>query len=191
MVYVACQNTTIRNISRLFQPNTQNCNNAHAIVESPAKDLARNLEKFLLDAKKGKTRKFLIVKDGVQIDRLDHFQGRDFRSDHSKARQDGAWGEMYYGTLNGDGTDIRFELSRADGFTNPPGTEIRLKEFLREVAGLKFEPTYVIVDNLAPIKAEDDDLAEDTVTCEENEIPASISNRVSPQITTKTSLSDS
>ena len=59
--------------------------------------------------------------------------------------------------LHGDGTDIRFELSRAEGFVTPPGTEVRLKEFLREATGLKFEPTYVIVDKSQPIEEPDTD----------------------------------
>jgi hypothetical protein len=107
--------------------------------------------KFLLEVKKGKTRKFVLVKDGVQIDRLIIFKTGSFDRVVRLARQNGAWGEMYFGMLQGDGTDIRFELSRADGFANPPGTDVRLKEFLREVTGLKFEPAYVIVDNLVTV----------------------------------------
>jgi hypothetical protein len=113
--------------------------------------------KFLLEAKKGKSRKFVLVKDGVQIDRLIIFKKGTYDHMVRKARQDGAWGEMYFGMLQGDGTDIRFELSRADGFTSPPGTEARLKEFLREVSGLKFEPTYAIVDNLVTIEEAEKD----------------------------------
>ena len=101
------------------------------------------------------------------------------------------WGDMYWGTLEGDGTDIRFELSRADGFANPPGTDIRLKEFLREVAGLKFEPSYVIVDNLPPIDRADDDLEDDSVSRERLKAPASASNRVPSKLTMKTSFSGS
>ncbi len=77
---------------------------------------------------------------------------------------------MYFGMLQGDGTDIRFELSRADGFINPPGTDVRLKEFLREVTGLKFEPAYVIVDNLATVEeAEADDEDDGTVSSQATE----------------------
>jgi hypothetical protein len=117
--------------------------------------------KFLLEVKKGKTRKFVLVKDGVQIDRLIIFKTGTYDHIVRKARQDGAWGEMYFGMLQGDGTDIRFELSRADGFSNPPGTEVRLKEFLREVTGLKFEPAYVILDNLVTVEETEKEDADD------------------------------
>src|SRR4029079_18365485 len=99
----------------------------------------------------------------VQIDRLIVFKTGTFDRIVRLARQDGAWGEIFFGMLQGDGTDIRFELSRSAGFTNPPGTDVRLKEFLREVTGLKFEPTYVVVDNLASTdKADDDETDEDS-----------------------------
>jgi hypothetical protein len=117
--------------------------------------------KFLLEVKKGKARKFVMVKEGVQIDRLIIFKIGSFDKVIRKARQDGAWGEIYFGMLQGDGTDIRFELSRGDGFANPPGTDVRLKEFLREVTGLKFEPSYVIVDNLVTVEQADEDTATD------------------------------
>jgi predicted nucleic acid-binding protein len=69
-------------------------------------------------------------------------------------------GDAYWGMLRGDGTDIRFELSRSDGFLGPPGTELRLKEFLREMTGLKFEPAYAIVDDLPTL--DDDESDEET-----------------------------
>ena len=70
-------------------------------------------------------------------------------------------GEIYYGMLQGDGTDIRFALSTADGFTTPPGPDVRLKEFLREASGLKLEPSYVIVDKPTTGEQGDEDAAAD------------------------------
>ena len=112
--------------------------------------------KFLLEAKKGKPRKFVIVKDGTQIDRIIIFKKGPFEKAIRAARQEGGTGEIYYGMLSGDGTDIRFELSTADGFTTPPGPDVRLKEFLREASGLKLEPTYVIVDKPTAEQADDE-----------------------------------
>lgn len=126
-------------------------------MQSADERFSEESRKFLLDVKKGKSRKFVLVKDGVQIDRLIVFKTGTFDRMVRLARQDGAWGEIFFGMLQGDGTDIRFELSRSDGFANPPGTEVRLKEFLREVTGLKFEPSYVIVDNRASADDADDD----------------------------------
>jgi hypothetical protein len=130
-------------------------------MQSADERFSEESRKFLLDAKKGKSRKFVLVKDGVQIDRLIIFKTGTFDRIIRMARQDGAWGEIFFGMVQGDGTDIRFELSRSDGFANPPGTEVRLKEFLREVTGLKFEPGYVIVDNLVPMDKTDHDEGED------------------------------
>jgi hypothetical protein len=114
-------------------------------------------QKFLQDVKKGKPRKFVMIKDGVQINKLIVFKVGTFDRAVRKAKQDGTRGETYWGLLRGDGTDIRFELSRTDGFVAPPGTDIRLKDFLREVTGLKLEPTYTIVENLAAVDDEDTD----------------------------------
>jgi hypothetical protein len=111
--------------------------------------------KFLQDVKKGKPRKFVMIKDGVQINKLIVFKVGTFDRVLRKAKQDGTRGETYWGLLRGDGTDIRFELSRTDGFVAPPGTDIRLKDFLREVTGLKLEPTYTIVEKLADVDDED------------------------------------
>ncbi len=131
-------------------------------MQSDDERFSEESRKFLLEVKKGKSRKFVLVKDGVQIDRLIIFKTGTFDRIIRKARQDGAWGEMYFGMLQGDGTDIRFELSRADGFTTPPGTDVRLKEFLKETTGLKFEPAYVIVENLEIVEeAEREEHAEE------------------------------
>src|SRR4029079_4345756 len=130
-------------------------------MQSADERFSEESRKFLLAVKKGRTRKFVLVKEGVQIDRLIIFKTGSFDRVIRMARQDGAWGEMYFGMLQGDGTDIRFELSRADGFTTPPGTDVRLKEFLKETTGLKFEPAYVIVDNLATVAQADGDDEDD------------------------------
>ncbi len=80
----------------------------------PASDkLSEESQKFLLEAKKGKARKFVMFKDGVQIERLVIFKAGSFDRIIRIARQSGTRGDEYWGMLDGDGTDIRFELSRA------------------------------------------------------------------------------
>ena len=111
--------------------------------------------KFLQEAKKGKPRKFVMIKEGVQIDKLYVFKKGPFDRYVRSAKQAGIRGEAFWGVVRGDGVDIRFELSRSDGFEQPPGKEIRLKEFLKEEANLKFEPAYVIVEALTPIDETD------------------------------------
>jgi hypothetical protein len=112
-------------------------------------------KKFLQDVKKGKPRKFVMIKDGVEIDKLYIFKTGPFDRYVRSAKQEGVRGEAYWGIVRGDGFDIRFELSQGDGFTVAPGTQIRLKEFLKEETGLKFEPEYVIVETSAPIAEEE------------------------------------
>jgi hypothetical protein len=119
--------------------------------------------KFLQDVKKGKARKFVMIKEGVQIDRLYIFKKGPFDRFVRKAKQEGVRGEAFWGVVRGDGLDIHFELSRADGFENPPGKAIRLKEFLKEETSFKFEPDYVIVETLTPV-----DEAEGDATTEED-----------------------
>jgi hypothetical protein len=109
-------------------------------------------KKHLLEVKKGKPRKFVMIKDGVEIDRLYIFKKGPFERYARMAKQQGVRGEAYWGIVRGDGFDIRFELARADGFSTPPGTQIRLKDFLKETTGSKFEPEYLIVDAPAPIE---------------------------------------
>src|SRR5262245_9745577 len=78
-------------------------------MQSDDERFSEESKKFLLEAKKGKPRKFVIIKNGVQIDRLVVFKTGTFEKAIRAARQDGGGGEVYYGMLQGDGTDIRFE----------------------------------------------------------------------------------
>jgi hypothetical protein len=112
-------------------------------------------KKFLGDVKKGKARKFVLVKDGVEIDRLYVFKKGPFERYVRMAKQEGVRGEAYWGVVRGNGLDILFELSRTEGFTAPPGPPIKLKEFLKESTDFKFEPDYVIVDAPTPIDEEE------------------------------------
>ncbi len=122
--------------------------------------------KFLQDVKKGKPRKFVMIKEGVQIDKLYVFKKGPFDRYVRAAKQEGVRGEAFWGVVRGDGVDIKFELSRADGFENSPGKEIRLKEFLKEETSYKFEPAYVIVDTLTPVEESEGEAAAEVETTE-------------------------
>ncbi len=114
-------------------------------------------QKHLQDVKKGKPRKWVMIKEGVQIDKLYVFKKGPYDRYVRAAKQDGVRGEAFWGIVRGDGLDIHFELSREDGFDSPPGKDIRLKEFLKEETKFKFEPDYVIVDSLTPIDEVDEE----------------------------------
>jgi hypothetical protein len=118
----------------------------------PSKDRVDDeSKKFLGDVKKGKPRKFVLIKDGAEIDKLYVFKKGPFERYVKMARQQGVRGEAYWGIVLGNGLDIHFELSRSDGFSTPPGPNVKLKEFLKESTDFKFEPDYVIVDVSTPI----------------------------------------
>ena len=121
-------------------------------------------KKALTDVKKGKARKFVIVKEGVQIDRLYVFKKGPYDKFVRMAKKDGVRGQAFWGVVRGDGLDIFFELSRAEGFDAPPGKDIRLKEFIKEEAGFKFDPVYRIVDTLATVDETDDEETEEGAT---------------------------
>jgi hypothetical protein len=127
--------------------------------------------------KKGKPRKFVMIKEGVQIDKLYIFKKGPFDRYVRLAKQEGIRGEAFWGVVRGDGVDIRFELSRADGFENPPGTAIRLKEFLKEETSYKFEPDYVIVDTLIPIE----EAADGDTSVEEGTVEAQVEEDAGPK----------
>jgi hypothetical protein len=159
-------------------------------------------KKHLLEVKKGKPRKFVMIKDGVEIDRLYIFKKGPFDRYVRMAKQQGIRGEAYWGIVRGDGFDIRFELAQADGFTTPPGTQIRLKDFLKETTGSKFEPEYLIVDSSAPIEEfEPNEVANDEAQPEESVVAEdpgekfvrllkSILPHVKRSLATNTSVSD-
>ena len=130
-----------------------------ATMQQPSDRMDDESKKILLDVKKGKARKFVMIKDGVEIDKLYIFRKGPFDRFVRMAKQQGVRGEPFWGIVRGDGLDIRFELSRSDGFTGPPGTQIRLKEFLKETTGLKLEPDYVIVDAPTPIEEDGPEVA--------------------------------
>lgn len=58
-------------------------------MQSDDEKFSEESKKFLLEAKKGKSRKFVMSKDGVQIDRLIIFKIGTFDHVIRKAKQDG------------------------------------------------------------------------------------------------------
>jgi hypothetical protein len=122
-----------------------------------AEKIDEESKKALTEVKKGKARKFVIVKEGVQIDRLYVFKKGPYEKFVRQAKKDGIRGQAFWGVVRGDGLDIFFELSRAEGFEQPPGKDIRLKEFIKEETGFKFNPAYAIVDTLATVDETDED----------------------------------
>ncbi len=110
---------------------------------------------YLEDVKKGKPRKFAMICKGANIVSLVVYKKGNVESRKKEAKESGR-GQFYFGVVNGKGQDIRFVLSRADGFTSAPVKTMVLKNFLDESAQLKCKPLFEIVD-AAPLVFNEDD----------------------------------
>ncbi len=103
--------------------------------------------KFLDEVKKGKPRKFAMMLKGEKVVSLVIYKKGSLEKYKKQAREEGK-GQFYHGVIDGKGQNIVFKLCREDGFEAPPGKEIKLKQYLKEEAGVQFRPTYEIVDEL-------------------------------------------
>lgn len=106
------------------------------------------------DVKKGKARKFVLISKGTKIVSLVVFKKGTFESGKKQAREAGT-GEICYGVVDGKGQDIRFVLSRSDGFVSAPVRSAVLKSFLAESAELSCKPYFEVVD-AAPLVLDED-----------------------------------
>lgn len=119
---------------------------------SPISDESKAL---LEDVKKGKPRKFAMICRGVEVVSLVVYKRGNVEKHKKEAKQVGK-GQFYFGTLEGQGPDIRFILARADGFERAPVKTASLKSFLEESADFKCKPLIEIRD-VAPMVLDDDD----------------------------------
>ncbi len=121
--------------------------------------LGENTDKFLEDAKKGKTRTFLLVCKGNKVKYLAVKKKPVKKSELNEAKKSGYKGEGYFGVLTGKGMELVFNLSIADGYTTEPVKDKVLKDFLEEKADFKCKPTILIVPTLPDIPFDEEDLA--------------------------------
>ncbi len=121
--------------------------------------LGENTEKFLDDAKKGKTRTFLLVCKGNKVNYLAVKKKPVKKSELNEAKKLGYKGEGYFGVITGKGMELVFNLSTADGYTAEPVKDKILKDFLEEKANFKCKPTIAIVATLPDIPFDDEDLS--------------------------------
>ena len=102
-------------------------------------------KKYLDEVKKGKQRRFVMICKGVKILSLIVYKKGPLESYKKQAKKEGK-GQFYHGVVEGKGVNISFKLARSDGFDDPPGKEVVLKDFLATEAEMKFKPSYEIVD---------------------------------------------
>lgn len=124
---------------------------------------------YLEDVKKGKPRRFVMICKGVRIVSLVVYKKGTVERYKKQAKEEGK-GQFYHGVVDGKGLNIAFKLCREDGYEKPPGKELILKDFLSTEAGIRFKPTYELVDVL-PEVAEHDEIEGSEAEGEQKETP--------------------
>lgn len=102
-------------------------------------------QKYLEDAKKGKSRRFVMICKGKNILSLKVYKKGTVEKFKKQAKREGK-GQFYNGIIDGKGVNLRFKLLRSEGYEKPPGKVINLREFLANEAQMKAKPVYAIVD---------------------------------------------
>jgi hypothetical protein len=114
--------------------------------------LDEDSQKYLEEAKKGKSRKFAMLCKGVSIVGLKIYK-KGNEEKYKKELKKEATGQFYAGVITGKGQKLVFQLPR-DVCEKAPTKEITLKEFLSDEADMKFKPTYELVATLGEEKDE-------------------------------------
>lgn len=110
---------------------------------------------LLSDARKGKSRKFLMLVKGVDVVALTLFKKGSHTKHLTEAKKVGS-GQVYFGVVTGQGLDLTFSLATADGFEKAPVKNTTLKEFLSEHADMTCKPEIEIV-KACPLVLDADD----------------------------------
>jgi hypothetical protein len=99
---------------------------------------------FLEEAKKGKTRKFVMLVKGTSITSFIVYKKGNATKFIKQAKEDGQ-GLPYFGIITGKGMDLNFQLAVDDGFDKKPIKDLILKKFLEDEADFKCKPLLEIV----------------------------------------------
>jgi hypothetical protein len=110
---------------------------------------------YLDDVKKGKPRRFVMICKGVRIMSMVVYKKGTVERYKKQAKEEGK-GQFYHGVIEGKGLEITFKMCRADGYEKPPGKEIILKDFLSTETGIRFKPSYELVDVLPEVSEHDE-----------------------------------
>lgn len=113
----------------------------------------------LEQVRKGKPRKFVLICKGATILSLVVYKKGSLDKYKKQAKESGT-GQLYYGTVDGRGPELRFALSRAEGFDKEPVKPTVLKSFLEDSGDFKCKPRFEVVDFLRPVLDEDDPLVQ-------------------------------
>ena len=111
----------------------------------------------LEDAKKGKSRNFLLICKGITPKYLLVKKKAIKKSEIAEAKKLGYKGEPYVGVISGRGVELVFNLAIEDGYQDAPCKEQIFKDFLATHAEMKAKPSFAIVQSVAEFQTEDDD----------------------------------
>ncbi len=116
--------------------------------ESP---LSEDSQAALREASKGKSRGFVLLRAGSKILSLIVYK-RGSADKYIKEAKKLGTGQAYYGVVSGQGRNLTFQLSRADGFDKEPCKKLVLRKFLDEEGDISAKPVFSIVDRLTAIE---------------------------------------
>jgi hypothetical protein len=145
-------------------------NKAEAAISDDTRDMLEN------QVKKGKSRKFILISKGASIISLIVFKKGPYGPRLNEARKAGLRGQSVCGVITGKGVDLRLLLPgtpevaqamKADGVCDSDPVKIAvLRKFLTEEAGVKFKPSFEIIQQLGdvPIVSEGDEEGEPSVS---------------------------
>ncbi len=114
---------------------------------------------YLEDAKKGKSRCFLLICKGTKVKYLKVKKKAIKKGEIAEAKKLGYKGDPYIGVLSGKGMDLVFHLAISDGYESEPVKDKILKDFLEEHAQFKCKPSFAIVATPPEIPFDDEDLS--------------------------------
>lgn len=120
--------------------------------------------KFLEEVKKGKPRRFVMICKGIKILSLIVYKKGTVESFKKKAKEHGQ-GQFYHGVVDGKGQNIVFNLCKEDGYDQPPGKALILKDYLKSHLSMQLKPDYRIVEALPDVVEEDeaDEIEEEAI----------------------------
>lgn len=121
--------------------------------------IGEGTEGHLEDAKKGKSRCFLLICKGTKVKYLKVKKKAIKKSEIAEAKKQGYKGDPYIGVLTGKGMELVFNLAIADGYDSEPVKDKALKDFLEEKAGFKCKPTFAILAKLPELPFDEEDLS--------------------------------
>lgn len=112
---------------------------------------------FLVDAKKGKPRNFLLICKGSKVKYLIVKKKPIKKGDIAEAKKLGYKGDACIGVITGSGVQLVFNLAISDGYDAEPCSDKKLKDFLADNADFKCQPSFAILPTPPQVPFDEED----------------------------------